>query len=181
MTALSLYQQILGEDFLRLPEPLQRFHSLQGHHELSGWVEVAAPASFGARVLARCLGAPLQARQGPLRFELESTPESEHWVRRFPGKTTRSRLTRTGALLVERLGAARLTMSLQAHPHKLEMQLASLRFLGVPCPRWLLPAIVAEEAASAGRLHFRVQASLPLLGIVASYRGHIDLPAGDQQ
>jgi hypothetical protein len=176
LTALPLYRQALGADFLRLPEPLQQFHSLQGHHELSGWVEVTAPASFGARVLARCLGAPLEATQGPLRFEVESRPGSERWVRRFPGKTMESHLTRTGALLVERLGAARLAMALQAHPDKLEMQLVGLRFLAVPCPRWLLPTIVAEEVASAGRLHFRVQASIPLLGTVASYRGHIDLP-----
>ena len=62
--------------------------------------------------------------------------------------------------------AARLGFALRGSPEKLEMQLVRLHFLGVPCPRWLLPAIVAEETATTGRLHFRVQASLPLVGVV---------------
>jgi hypothetical protein len=52
-----------------------------------------------------------------------------------------------------------------------------MRFLGVPCPRWLMPRIVAEETGNEGRLHFRVAAALPLVGVVASYRGHLDLSA----
>jgi hypothetical protein len=179
MTGVSLYQQVLGAQFVLLPKPLQQFHALQGRHVLSGWVEVGAPASFAARVLARCLGAPLNAQRGPIRFELESGSASEHWVRHFPGKTMESRLTLVAGDIVERLGAARLSFALNARSGKLVMQLVRLHFWGVPCPRWLLPAIVAEETATAGRLHFRVEASLPMIGVVTSYRGHLDLPAGE--
>ena len=56
------------------------------------------------------------------------------------------------------------------------MQLVRLRFLGVPCPRWLMPAIVADETAGEGRLHFEIRASLPLVGVVTRYRGHLDVP-----
>ncbi|HZY18377.1 MAG TPA: DUF4166 domain-containing protein [Ramlibacter sp.] len=173
---MSLYQQIMGADFTRLPSPLQRFHALEGAHVLRGWVVVGAPESAVARMLARCLGAPLDAREGALQFELEAGPAEEVWIRRFPGQMMRSRLTHAGGHVVERLGFARLWFTLKGGPDMLEMKLVRLRFLGVACPRWLLPAIVAEETAMPGRLHFRVQASLPLIGTVASYRGHLDLP-----
>jgi hypothetical protein len=176
VSARSLYQQVMGADFLLLPIPLQQFHALQGTHVLSGWVEVRAPASFAAQILARCLGAPLDAQRGSIRFELESSSTSEHWIRHFPGKTMESRLRQISGRIVENLGAARLTFALRASTEKLEMQLVRLHFLGVPCPRWLLPSVVAEETASIGRLHFRVQASLPFIGVVAQYQGHLGLP-----
>ena len=178
MSVVSLYQRVMGSDFLQLPAAVQQFHSLQGASVLHGWVEVQPPATFAARCLARCLGAPLAGEQGPIRFELAADGVSELWVRHFPRRTMQSRLESAAGRIVERLGAARLTFALHATPQRLQMQLLGLRFLGVPCPRWLLPAVVAEETASPGRLHFRVQAAVPLLGVVASYRGHLDLPPG---
>jgi hypothetical protein len=173
---LSLYQQVMGADYAALPAPLQHFHALEGSHVLTGVVQVDAPASFPARMLAWSLGTPLQARQGAIRFELQADAYSETWTRHFPGSSMQSRLTLAGGRVTERLGPARLSFTLHGGADKLQMQLASLHFLGVPCPRWLRPAIVAEETASEGRLHFLVQASLPVIGLVTRYRGHLDLP-----
>ena len=176
MSAASLYQRVMGSDFLQLPPAVQQFHSLHGNTVLSGWVDVRAPGTFVARCLARCLGAPLCDEQGSLRFELEADGASECWVRHFPRKTMQSRLESASEGIVEHLGAARLTFALRATPEMLQMRLVGLHFLGVPCPRWLLPAVVAEETASPGRLHFRVQASMRVVGMVANYRGYLDLP-----
>ncbi|NML44184.1 DUF4166 domain-containing protein [Ramlibacter sp. G-1-2-2] len=178
MTPPSLYQQVLGSDFARLPSPLRHFHALEGAHVLQGWAEVAAPASPVARLLAWCLGAPLSAQRGPIRFELRADAMGETWTRYFPGKRMQSRLTHAAGHVVERLGFARLFFTLKGGAELLEMKLVRLRFLGVPCPSWLLPAIVAEESATPGQLHFRVQASLPWIGVVASYRGYLELPDG---
>jgi len=180
MTHRSMYQQALGPAFGHLPMPVQQFHSLAGRHVLQGAVEVAAPQTRAARMLAWCLGAPRQARQGPIRFELEAGPAAEVWTRHFPGRTMASRLTLQGGRIVERLGPAQLVFTLMASPEHLQMHLVRLRFLGVPCPRRLLPAVVAKETASPGRLHFRVSASLPLIGVVADYRGHLELPLEHQ-
>jgi len=176
MKPLSLYQHVMGADFDRLPAPLQAFHTLAGAHVLSGWVEVGAPESWPAKVLAWCIGAPQVTQKGPIRFELQAEGRSEVWTRHFPAKTMRSRLTLVDGRIVERLGAARLGFELSGTPQKLEMQLVRLHFLGVPCPRWLMPAIVAEETASEGRLHFEIRASLPLVGVVTRYRGHLEVP-----
>lgn len=176
----SLYQQAMGPDFAQLPATLQRFHALKGSHVLSGWAEVGSPASFPAKLLAWCLGTPLKTQQGPIRFELRADTASEIWTRHFPDKIMESRLTHVDGHIVERLGAARLGFALMGSAEKLEMQLVRLHFLGIPCPRWLLPAIVAEETATTGRLHFRIQASLPMVGVVTSYRGHLELPEGER-
>lgn len=176
MSSKSLYQQVLGPGFLLLPLPVQQFHAMQGTTVLHGRVEIQAPATFVARCLARCLGAPLTAERGAIRFELQSDSATEHWVRHFPGKTMQSRLGSSSGHIVEQLGAARLTFALRGSPEMLEMQLVSLHFLGVPCPRWLVPSVVAEETATPGRLHFRVQASVRFIGTVASYQGYLELP-----
>jgi Domain of unknown function (DUF4166) len=178
VSSKSLYQEVMGPGFLLLPVPVQQFHALQGTNVLHGRVEVQAPATFAARCLARCLGAPLTTEWGPIRFELESDSAAEHWVRHFPGKTMQSRLGSSSGHIVEQLGAARLTFALRGSPEMLEMQLVGLRFLGVPCPRWLLPSVVAEETATSGRLHFRVQASVRFIGTVAGYQGYLELPSG---
>ena len=176
MKPQSLYQQVMGAEFDRLPVPLQAFHTLAGAHVLHGWVEVGAPESWPARVLAWRTGAPQVTQQGPIRFELQAESTSEVWTRHFPGKTMTSRLALVDRRIVERLGAARLQFQLRGSREKLEMQLVRMHFLGVPCPRWLMPALVAEETASEGRLHFEIRAALPLLGVVTRYRGHLDVP-----
>jgi hypothetical protein len=173
MSPPTLYQQVLGERFADLPLAVQRFHRLSGQHTLEGWVETRPPTSALARLLALCLGAPQQASSGVIRFELWASPEQETWTRHFPLKTMRSRLRRTGPLIEERLGACVLGFRLQATDQGLVMELKGLRFFGLPCPRCLQPAIVAREQGDGDALHFEVSASLPWMGTVANYRGHL--------
>lgn len=172
---LSLYEHIMGDSFAQLPAAVQRFHTLSGHHTLEGWVETAAPASSLARLLARCLGTPQRETRGPIRFELNAHSDWESWTRHFPSQTMSSRFRQAGAFVEEHLGASRLRFKLVATGAHLTMALQSMDFLGIPCPRWLLPTIVAEEHGDGEVLHFRVSAALPLIGTVASYRGHLNL------
>lgn len=179
MSAQPLYRQLLGTEFDRLPAALRRFHGLQGRHVLTGSVHVAAPATPLAGWIARCLGAPLHAARGGLRFELDAGPRSETWTRRFPHRTMASRLAVDGPHLVERLGWATLRFVPDLRPDGLALRLAGLRVLGLPCPRALWPVIEAVETGEGARLHFRIEAGLPLVGRVARYTGHLDLPPGD--
>jgi hypothetical protein len=179
MSGRSLYAQVLGADFERLPPLVRRFHALSGHTQLQGWVTVAAPAGFWARGLAWCLGAPQQAASGALRFELAASPTAETWIRHFPGRVMRSDMRVVNGQLQEQLGAVRLTFELQATPAQLSMQLVKLRCLGLPCPRWLMPQVRAVETEAQGRFQFEVHAALPWVGTVASYRGHLDLNPED--
>lgn len=173
MSTASMYERAMGESFDRLPPAVRRFHRLVGSQELHGWVDTDAPSTLGARLLARCLGTPLRATSGPIRFELKAAPEVETWTRHFPAQRMTSKMRLEVRSIVEQLGAARLTFDLCEADGRLEMRLQGLHFLGVPCPRWLLPRVIAEETGQGDSLHFRVQASLPIIGTVTSYRGHL--------
>jgi Domain of unknown function (DUF4166) len=172
---LSLYEQVLGENYARLPAAVQRFHRLSGHTVMHGWVETHTPDSWLARGLALCLGAPRSTSSGPLRFELQASPNTETWTRHFPTRTMSSRMRLVDGQVEERLGAARLTFNLTASKKHLNMELVKMRFFGVPCPSGLLPQVVAQETGTADQFHFHVSAALPWIGVIASYRGHLDL------
>lgn len=176
MNQPSLYECVMGDAYARLATEVQRFHRLAGRHLLHGVVQTDAPANWLAALLARGLGSPLRASSGAIRFELESGPVVETWTRHFPGRTMSSRLRLDAGRLVERLGAARLAFTLAEIDGRLVMRLASLRFLGIPCPAWLRPRIVAEETGAGDQLCFRVEAHVPGVGRVVGYRGHLVLP-----
>ena len=172
-----MYETFMGTAFEALAEPVKAFHRTCGRRTLHGWVRTEAPASWPARLLARSLGTPLHPVSGAIRFELDAAPTCETWVRHFPGKTMRSRMRLVNGELTERLGPTLLHFQLLAEDGRLVMRLRGLKFLGIPCPRWALPRIVAEEEGRDGDLHFRISAALPLIGQVAGYTGHLAIDA----
>jgi Domain of unknown function (DUF4166) len=173
MSEPSLYEQVLGASYTRLPAAVQRFHRLSGHHVLLGWVQTDAPDSRLARVLALCLGAPRETSTGPLRFELQASPLQETWTRHFPTRTMRSRLRLVNGQVQEHLGLVILTFKLNSSESQLSMELVKMRFCGLPCPNWLLPQVLAQETGVEDQFHFHVRAGLPWVGVVASYRGQL--------
>lgn len=181
MIGLSLYEEVMGEDFIKLPAPVQRFHRLTGKHQLHGRVVSEPPTSLLAKRLAMLLGTPTQGHEGLIRFELDAQPGREIWTRHFPSIKMTSTLRREGRKVIEHLGASRLTFELTASESRLVMKLKALRFFGIPCPSWLMPDVLAEESGADGRLHFKVRAAMPLIGVVASYHGHLNVPQGSPQ
>lgn len=179
---MSMFEQTMGDGFDRLHGALQRFHRLAGRHRLEGWIEADAPASAPARLLALCLGTPRRAQSGPFQFELDARPQEETWTRYFPSRTMTSRLRLAAGQVVEYLGAARLVFDIHEVGGRLEMRLQRLHFLGIPCPGWLMPRLMAIETGdgdSSHFLHFQIHAALPLVGVVAGYRGHLVIPSED--
>lgn len=176
---LSLYEASMGpEAFARLAPAIRRFHTLSGCIELQGEATVEPPQGSLARLLGRLIGTPAQASRGPLHFTLRTRAgavPSETWTRRFPGRTMASTLSLAGRLIQEHLGAARLLFVLEEQDGALSMRLLSLHFFGVPCPRWLMPEVVARETGQGSHIRFDVSARVPGLGQVARYRGHLDL------
>lgn len=169
-----MYETLMGPAFARLSPAVQSFHRLQGIHLLHGWVRTEAPASRLAQLFAMCLGTPKQQSEGVIRFELDAAPRAESWIRYFPLSTMRSTLRLVEGELTECLGLTQLSFSLAEVEGMLVMRLNTLRCLGVSCPRWAMPKIVAEERGTEdGRFHFRVSASLPLIGRVTSYSGYL--------
>lgn len=172
-----MYEQAMGESFSRLAPEVQQFHRLTGKHTLHGQVEVHAPQSLLATLLARLLGTPRAAGAGAIIFELDAQAFAETWTRHFPTKTMTSCLRPIDGQLVERLGAARMIFELAECDGRLNMHLRHLYFLGISCPARLMPRVNAEETGRDGRLHFHVHAGVPGVGLVASYQGYLALPS----
>ncbi|HSW04454.1 DUF4166 domain-containing protein, partial [Aquabacterium sp.] len=111
-----------------------------------------------------------------IRFELEARANDETWTRHFPSRTMRSRLQLQASQVLESFGPVRLAFEVHEVQGRFEMRLRRLQLLGIPCPRWLMPQIVAHETGQGDQLHFHVEAALPGLGRVAGYRGHLVIP-----
>ncbi len=172
----TLYERVLGERYDTLPAAVRDFHRLRGSVTLQGQVDCGAPASWPAAWLARAIGAPTRSCRGDLRFELRVDPQGETWIRHFPARTMRSRMTEVSGQLVERMGPAVVTFHLDASPDGLRMTTTGLRFLGLPCPAWLMPTITARETGHGGQLHFDVAAALPWIGTIVRYQGFLTVP-----
>lgn len=171
-----MYESAMGERFGHLAVPVQRFHRLTGRHVLHGHVEVHAPVSRLARLLARFLGAPLVAADGPMKFELDAQPLTETWTRYFPANVMTSRLQLDGCYLVEKVAAARLRFELVERAGDLHMRLCQLQVFGISCPNWLMPIILAEETGRGDRLCFTISVQMRRIGLVARYHGYLLLP-----
>lgn len=179
MKAPSMVESLMGASFQRLSSPLRAFHRLRGSHVLQGWVQTEAPRTCLARLVARCLGAPLVASAGPLRFELVAHTDHEVWVRHFPTNSMMSRMRLVHDELIECFGPVCFHFYLEEMRGRLVMRLTRLTFLMLPCPRWAMPVLLAEEDGSAGRMQFEVKVSLPLIGQVAGYRGYLVVDTGE--
>lgn len=176
MSDASMYAAVMGDAFSRLDPPVRQFHSFAGRHEFLGQVQIAGPSTLAAKLLALLLGAPMRDVHGPFRFELSAGAAEETWTRFFPNQTMQSTLSKAESRIKERLGAARLTFALRDVNGALEMQLEQLTFLGIPCPAWLMPHVIARETGEGDKFHFHIHASVPLIGRVASYTGHLCMP-----
>lgn len=169
----SLFAIAMGSDFKNLHPALQTFHSAQGEHFFEGIVLTHETTGFVARAMAWVLGTPSERKEGPLQFKLIADGPRETWTRFFPGKTMSSVMRLVDGRVVERLGPAEVTFSLRAANTSLAMELVALHFFGIRCPRWLMPTIEATEFGKNESLHFSVRATLPFIGTVARYVGHL--------
>ena len=64
--------------------------------------------------------------------------------------------------------------TLDASPAGLALVLTGVRFLGVPLPRLLHPAVRTMESERGGRYCFEVEAILPLFGLLVRYSGWLE-------
>ena len=166
----------MGASYERVDRTVRAFHDLQGRAELRGEVETDGPSNALTALLALAVGAPRVRTRGSLRFDLQCEGGQQTWTRHFPHRSMRSCMRLHDGEVVESLGPARLFFRLQEEEGSLVMRLRAMRFLGVPCPGWLLPRVDARERGREGRMEFDIRASVPLLGQVTAYRGWLQLP-----
>lgn len=172
--ASGLFHQLLGPAFALLPGPVQRVHSRLPLC-LRGEAQVHAATHGVARLLARLLGFPSEARWAAISVQLERDGHGERWTRRFAERTLRSRLQPERGLLVERFGPVRLRFHLEVDGGVLHWRPRAVSCLGLPLPRGLVSSIEAREWVEDGRYRFLARGVLPLVGRVVAYEGWLEV------
>ena len=112
-----------------------------------------------------------------LHVHFEEQDGVETWTRRFSGKGFHSRLSLRRALLVERFGLLTFGFELPADENGLGMILRAWWLGPVRMPLFLGPRCAAREWEEDGRFQFDVSIALPLIGLVAHYRGWLAVRA----
>lgn len=171
----SVYRQVLGADFNLLAAELQRFHSMAGRVELAGRFSVQGPHSTAGRLVSALFALPKTAAETPFRFELVADARQETWRRHFPGRSMVSRMQAGSGVLVERFGPISFYFRLETSGGQLHMLLQAVTVFGLRSPRLLMPKVWAHEIGADGRLHFAVSAHLPGVGLLAEYRGFLEI------
>lgn len=166
-----LYARLMGEDFARLRSAVRAMHLVNGELVASGMAEVARGRNWISRLIGRVMGFPPAGKQVPVSVWMRERDGVETWRRDFGGVCFRSRLSKRGALLIERFGPISFAMELHPEPDGLSMPFRRWWIGPLPMPRILLPRGVAREHEEAGRFHFDVPVSLPLIGLLVHYRG----------
>nr|WP_240700195.1 DUF4166 domain-containing protein [Sphingomonas gei] len=170
-----LYRKILGSAFSTLPPRLQELHGSSAAREWTGFAEVRRGRGPAAVLVAALVGFPRSATQVPVTVTFSPEGEAERWVRNFGGKRFSSLQSagtgRNEHLLVEKFGPATFALALIAESGRLTLIPRRWSFLGIPMPKFLLPAGSSFETEREGLFCFDVEISTPLIGRIVAYRG----------
>ncbi|OED47021.1 hypothetical protein AB838_17150 [Rhodobacteraceae bacterium (ex Bugula neritina AB1)] len=171
------FGEIIAAQNLEVPPALMRFHSEPPERSF-GVVQVESGHRW-ARLLARIAGFPPAMAQTRFRLDVAQQGEGHIWRRVFGKYQTRSHLrfdARKGRAL-ERFGPVELELSIQVQQDALLVSVEKARLFGLPLPTALCPESAAMEFETPqGHLGFDISASLPGIGLLVRYSGHIALP-----
>jgi len=179
VVATALYRRLLGSRFDVLPPLVRELHDVTGMSRWSGRADVVRGRGLAARLLARRLRLPPEGRDQTLSVTFDPVDGREIWARTFGASVFRSVQEEQGGLLRERIGAITFVFALDASGEGLALLLEGVRVLGVPLPRFALPAIRTVESAHEGRYRFEVEAGLPLIGPIVRYAGWLERAGAD--
>jgi hypothetical protein len=175
-----LYARAMGRPmFDRLPPAVRALHQVLRDDGAHGAATVTRGRNQAARLIGRIVGFP-PAGEHALHVHFEEADGAETWTRRFSGKGFHSRLSLRRGLLVERFGLLTFGFELPADENGLEMILRAWWLGPLRMPLALGPRCAAREWEEDGRFRFDVSIAMPLIGLVAHYRGWLEpspLPA----
>lgn len=166
----SLYERAMGAAYSRLPEPIRAIHAVLR----DGGAHGRATVIRGRNPLARLAGWLVRfppSGDHDVHVHFDERDGVETWTRRFSGHRFSSRLSLHGVHLVERFGPIRFGFDLPSDEAGLTMKLRRWWLGPLRLPLALAPACEAREWTEDGKFWFDVPVALPLVGLVAHYRG----------
>lgn len=171
----TLFQQVLGAAFFRLPERLRQLHGVRGRARWVGEATIERGRNPLARLCAALAGLPGARSAVPTSVEFDCNARSETWRRDFGGARMASQLSCRDGLLRERLGPLEFRFALHANDGALWWTVRRVRLFGLlPLPASLFDGVRCREREQDELYEFLVEASLPLAGRVIRYEGWLE-------
>jgi hypothetical protein len=169
----DLFALALHQDFKALPDPIRTLHERSRCFSASGRCDVDHGRNPLAQLIGMVFRLPRAGRDLPLTVKFIARGGSETWERSFAGRIMRSRLRRASipGQIREQFGPFTFTIRLRWDGERLHYEMVGGDLLGVPLPRALLPRSDAFERVEDGVFRFDVRLGLPLVGLLAHYRG----------
>jgi hypothetical protein len=141
----------------------------------------------GTGCLARCMirwsRLPQAACAAATRLRIIAEKDGECWERQFDSQSfTTLQWAEDGGLLVERFGSWELRFALRADGAALVYEQRGARLclgpLRLPMPPAFAPQVKATESCDGpARVHVAVTVTLPFIGLLIGYDGHLDVEA----
>ena len=178
----GLFERCLGAiEFAGVPEAVRAFHRTSAPVMWTGSAQIDGGRWFLPKLLARAFGLPSTGRDVPLTVQVErglskdGTPV-ERWTRHFGGQRMTSELAcRRRGILTERFGPFTFCLGLETGHAGIRMPVTGWKLGPLPLPRCLAPRSQTREFQDdAGRFRFDVRLSVPILGLLAHYRGQLE-------
>lgn len=172
----SLYRQVLGKDWDRLPTAIRSLHQMsEGNATFRGRAIVERGQGPFARLAASIAGFPAAGEDVPVEIHFACADGREVWTRRFGDKVMRSSQQkaedRKERLLAEHFGPFRILCALESEENRLHLRVRGWSFLGLPLPAFLAPGGRTFEEDRDGLFHFHVEVESPMTGLIVRYRG----------
>ncbi len=169
----DLFALALQVVFGALPDPIRAIHQRSRCFSASGRCDVDHGSSPLAHLVGALVRLPRAGRNVPLTVRFIARGRTESWERNFGGRIMRSHLRRAEipGHVIERFGSFAFTIRLRWDGACLHYEIAGGRFLGLRLPRAMLPRSEAFESVEDGVFRFDVRLSLPVVGLLAHYRG----------
>lgn len=132
----SLYQQVLGPDWHRLPSAIRALHAIShGHATFRGKAVVERGWGPLARLAALVVGFPAAGEDVPVEIRFACRGDGEVWTRRFGDKALRSSQwpaeSREERLIAEHFGPFRILCALEPEENRLHLRVRGWSFLGL--------------------------------------------------
>jgi hypothetical protein len=173
-----LFERLLGDAWLGLPEAIKRLHTFSSESEVSGRCGVERGPGLLSNCIAWLFGLPPAAADWPVSVRFVSENDQERWIRTFGRHTFTSTMRagrgRSERLLSEWIGPFEFAQALVVDGDALRFVMRRWTLWGIPLPRWLEPHSNSFETEENGRFRFHVDLSHPWLGRIVRYRGWLD-------
>lgn len=176
--SVRLFQQVLGNDWHRLPAPLKKIHDFETTMTASGTARVERGKSASARLIARLFGFPEATAAIPVEVTFERVGKVEKWTRTFGQAQFSTKLRPTGIAgnrqILECFGALCFRLRLEFSNGRLSFTPDQWTLFGLPLPMALAPYGNSFEHAVGDRFHFHIEICVPGVGLVVRYVGKLN-------